>query len=198
MAVNQAETGRVLSKDEVHMVQTVFGNAVDCEKVRIFYRPYLPFHLQLDNTAITPNGNIYFKSAKADSDFAAASQAHKHWFMHEMVHVWQYQLGYPVLCKGLLLHVLSCGGMFYNPYAYRLQPLSSFSPSAARPLHSFNMEQQADIIADYFALQNGYNGISLSAVKHIEQYGLQAYQHMLQSTLAPFCADAQNLALLPS
>ncbi|UUZ53048.1 hypothetical protein LP419_29235 [Massilia sp. H-1] len=58
--------------------------------------------------------------------------------MHEMVHVWQYQLGYPVRLRGAVRVGLS--------YDYELAP--------DKHLSDFNMEAQGDLLADYFALKH--------------------------------------------
>ncbi|MBC7454584.1 MAG: Rhs element Vgr protein, partial [Massilia sp.] len=82
------------------MASRLFGDAIDYLAVRIFNRRYLPFGLQPKNCAMTPNGAIYFHKSCCLPDFAAGSEHARHWFMHEMVHVWQHQLGYPVRLRG--------------------------------------------------------------------------------------------------
>ena len=56
--------------------------------------------------------------------------------MHEMAHVWQHQLGYPVMWRGAVRIGLS--------YDYELSP--------DLRLCDFNMEAQAEVLADYFAM----------------------------------------------
>jgi hypothetical protein len=63
--------------------------------VRVHNDEFLPFDLQPDNTAMTPNGEIYFNPSRFKEDFSLSTPRDQHWLMHEMVHVWQYQLGYP-------------------------------------------------------------------------------------------------------
>ncbi len=117
------------------MASLVFGDAIDYTRVRIHGRRYMPF--QPKNCAMTPNGHLYFHASCFLADYAQASAAHQHWFLHEMVHVWQHQLGYPVRLRGAIRIGLS--------YAYRLH--------ADATLASFNMEAQGDVLADYFALK---------------------------------------------
>lgn len=119
------------------MVTRLFGDAVDCTKVRIFNRRYLPFGLQPRNCAMTPNGAMYFHQSCCLLDFSTGSIDARHWFMHEMVHVWQHQLGYPVRLRGAVRIGLS--------YRYELAP--------HKTLADFNMEAQGDLLADYFALK---------------------------------------------
>ena len=61
----------------------------------------------------------------------------QHLFLHEMMHVWQYQKGYAVKLRGLFSWAAN-----YH-YDLNLQSISSYS-----------MEQQASIVADYWLLIN--------------------------------------------
>lgn len=117
------------------MARTVFGDAIDYAKVRIIGRRYMPF--QPKNCAMTPNGSMYFHRSCVCADFAAAAIGEQRWFIHEMAHVWQHQLGYPVRLRGALRVGLD--------YHYRLRPGLS--------LADFNMEAQGDLLADYFVLR---------------------------------------------
>lgn len=128
---------RYLTAGETAMAQRLFGDAIDYPKVRIYNRRYLPFGLQPRNCAMTPNGAIYFHQSCCLLDFSKGSAAARHWFMHEIVHVWQHQLGYPVRLRGALRIGLS--------YRYELSP--------HKTLADFNMEAQGDLLADYFALK---------------------------------------------
>jgi len=119
------------------MASRLFGGAIDYSQVRIYNRRYLPFGLQPRNCAMTPNGAIYFHQSCCLLDFSTGSLAARHWFMHEMVHVWQHQLGYPVRLRGAVRIGLS--------YRYELAP--------HKTLADFNMEAQGDLLADYFALK---------------------------------------------
>jgi hypothetical protein len=119
------------------MARLVFGDAIDYARVRIFRRCYLPFGLQPAHCAMAPNGSIYFHPSCYLPNYAMADAPARHWFMHEMTHVWQHQLGYPVRLRGAIRIGLS--------YAYRLR--------AGATLSDFNMEAQGDVLADYFALK---------------------------------------------
>ena len=119
------------------MASTLFGAAIDYAKVRIHNRRYLPFGLQPKNCAMAPNGRLYFHHSCFLDDFSASSVHARHWFLHEMVHVWQHQLGYPVRLRGAVRIGLD--------YRYRLR--------AGATLADFNMEAQGDLLADYFVLK---------------------------------------------
>ncbi|MDL2358176.1 MAG: Rhs element Vgr protein [Pseudomonadota bacterium] len=126
---------RPLTAGEVAMASTLFGAAIDYARVRIHDRRYLPF--QPKHCAMSPNGSVYFHRSRCLADFAAGDVHAQHWFMHEMVHVWQHQLGYPVRLRGALRIGLD--------YRYRLR--------TGATLADFNMEAQGDLLADYFVLK---------------------------------------------
>ena len=126
---------RGLTAGETALARQLFGDAIDYAKVRIIGRRYLPF--QPKNCAMTPNGSMYFHRSFWCDDFAAAGVAGQRWFMHEMTHVWQHQLGYPVRLRGAVRIGLD--------YHYQLRPGSR--------LADFNMEAQGDLLADYFVLR---------------------------------------------
>lgn len=119
------------------MAKQAFSTSLDYAKVKVHNESYFPFGLQNSHTAVTPNGEIYFLPADYLPDFSLGQAWQKHWFIHEMVHVWQYQLGYPVSTRG----------------AIRLGLDYSYVFEAGKKLADYNMEAQGDIIADYFALK---------------------------------------------
>lgn len=148
------------------MAALLFGDAIDYARVRIHNRRYLPFGLQPRNCAMSPNGGIYFHKSCCLLDFSAGSLDARHWFMHEMVHVWQYQLGYPVRLRGAVRVGLS--------YDYELAP--------DKHLSDFNMEAQGDLLADYFALKH----MAAPAVLRQPHYAdsLALYEQVLAHFLA--------------
>ncbi|MBW8901374.1 MAG: Rhs element Vgr protein [Massilia sp.] len=126
---------RALTAGEIAMASTLFGDAIDYARVRIHNRRYLPY-LQPKNCAMSPNGSLYFHRSRCRDDFSLAPAHERRWFMHEMVHVWQHQLGYPVRLRGAVRIGLD--------YRYHLRPGAT--------LADFNMEAQGDLLADYFML----------------------------------------------
>lgn len=48
-----------------------------------------------------PNGEIYFPTGIFQTDFASAGIDKISLFMHEMVHVWQHQMGMWIKTRGL-------------------------------------------------------------------------------------------------
>ena len=98
---------RPLSEGETAMASLLFGDAIDYRRVRVYNRRYMPF--QPRNCAMTPNGSMYFHPSCFLPDYARGDPPAIHWFMHEMVHVWQHQLGYPVRLRGAFRIGLSYG-----------------------------------------------------------------------------------------
>ena len=72
-----------------------------------------------------------------------------HTFIHELVHIWQYeQYGSAYISEALWAQRWG-GGYDYGG----LDPLINYS--AGRGLSGFNFEQQADIIEDYYRWKTG-------------------------------------------
>jgi hypothetical protein len=124
---------------------------------------------------MTPNGSMYFHHSCFQSDYSLGSPAVIHWFMHEMVHVWQHQLGYPVRLRGAIRIGL--------PYHYALREGAS--------LADYNMEAQGELLADYFALKFLRNARIVRQRRPV--HALALYERVLAS----FLADPGSVANLP-
>jgi hypothetical protein len=165
--MRERKNGRSLTSGEIAMASLIFQDAIDYGAVRIYDRPYLWLGLQPKNVAMAPNGRIYFHRSRHLDDFSTASVAMRRWFIHEMVHVWQYQRGYPVKLRGALRIGLH--------YAYGLSP--------GRRLSDYNMEAQGELLADYFALKYLEQGQILSQPQYGDDIALY------EVVLADFLAD---------
>jgi hypothetical protein len=166
---------RVLTEGEIAMASLLFGDAIDYARVRVYSRRYLPFGLQPRDCAMTPNGHLYFHRSRCLLDFSTGSEQARHWFMHEMTHVWQHQLGYPVRLRGALRLGLS--------YRYRL--------SNERSLSDYNMEAQGDLLADYFVLKH------LNAPAAMHHQGGPDALGLFERVLAGFLANPSQRQHLP-
>lgn len=126
---------RALTEGEIAMARQVFGDSIDYKKVTLHNHVYpLTLGLQGAYTTIAPNGGIYFGRKQYREDFSSGDLRSQHLFIHEMTHVWQYQLGYPV---------------FWTRVP-RIWMSYDYDPDGSRRLHEYNMEKQGDILADYF------------------------------------------------
>lgn len=119
---------------EIQMAKEIFRDTIRYPKVWIHKGSYLPFGLQSMGTSMSPNGEMYFRK-EYSTDFSQANTRKKHVFIHELSHVWQYQHGMKVKLRGLVSWVAK--------YEYALD---------SWPLSTYGMEQQAQIIADYYIL----------------------------------------------
>ena len=165
---------RPLTADEIATASLLFCDAIDYSRVRIHSRRYMPF--QPRNCAMTPNGSMYFHKSCFLPDYMRGDPPVIHWFMHEMVHVWQHQLAYPVRLRGAFRIGLS--------YDYTLREDTT--------LADYNMEAQGDLLADYFMLKH---------LRRPEVMRQQRYRDSLalyERVLAGFLVDPGNVANLPS
>ena len=168
---------RPLTAGETAMCRLVFADAIDYSRVRVHNGEYLWFGLQDDDTAMTPNGELYFNPKHFKEDFSASVVSDRHWFMHEMVHVWQYQLGYSVRWNGLQRWKLK--------YSYSLE--------TDKRLGDYDMEQQGQILADYFVIHILDAPRAASSMEHQTPTGRQLYL----SVLADFLNDPASPDHLP-
>lgn len=164
---------RPLTEGEVALASLLFRDAIDYRRVRVHGRRYLPF--QPKNCAMTPNGHLYFHASCFLDDYAHASVTGLHWFLHEMAHVWQHQLGYAVRLRGGVRIGLS--------YDYDLAP--------GKTLADFNMEAQGELLADYFVLRHLNSSVSM------RQQRYAASLPLYEEVLAGFLADPGSVANLP-
>ncbi|WP_199782664.1 hypothetical protein [Cronobacter dublinensis] len=162
---------RSLTAGEVRMARSLFGDMINYGHVKVYKGSYFPFDLQDEGTAVTPNGNMYWPEPIFKEDFSLETPLNKNWFMHEFVHIWQHQMGMSVRTRGLISK--------YVNYHYSLPK--------EKTLADYRMEQQGNIIADYYTLINeGYNTWKdITSFEGIHGPDLLAkYQHTLQYFLA--------------
>jgi hypothetical protein len=164
---------RPLTVGETALASLLFRDAIDYKRVRIHARRYMPF--QPNNCCMTPNGSMYFHRSCFLDDYAQASATNQHWFIHELAHVWQFQLGYAVRLRGAVRVGLS--------YGYELVP--------GKTLADYNMEAQGDLLADYFALKH------LNSSASMRQHRYAGSLSLYEEVLAGFLADPSSVANLP-
>jgi len=133
------QLSRSLTPGEIALARSVFGDAIDYERVRMVRGKWWPF--QPKRSAMAPMGNIYFHPDGGGwaEDFSFQPLHAQGFFIHEMTHVWQAQRG----------------GRFFLPlarhpfckYRYELVP--------GRPFSRYGLEQQAEIVRHAFLLSKG-------------------------------------------
>jgi hypothetical protein len=164
------------------MAMMMFKGAIDYSQVRVHKRRYLPGS---GSNAMTPHGEIYFPAFAYQDDFSVQDKYKQVWFMHEMTHVWQYQLGYGVKQAGF--KIMLKGGYFKNknharPLAYQHSPHGDQN----QQMSDFNMEQQADIISRF------HGSIHLDMTDYSESLAFDA------CILREFLENPNNKKLLPT
>lgn len=117
----------------------MFREAIDYSRVRIIRKKWWPF--QPRDTAMAPTGNIHFHpdSPLWSDDFSAEPLGLQALFIHEMTHVWQSQT------RGRLFLPLMRHP--FCRYGYTVQD--------GRPFERYGLEQQAEIVANLFRMQQG-------------------------------------------
>lgn len=125
---------RLMTLGEIKMAKEIFRDTINYAKVWVHKGSYLPLGLQLQRVSMSPNGEMYFREDYRP-DFSRADRIRQHIFIHELSHGWQYQQGMNVKLRGV--------GSWAAKYDYALD---------SWPLSTYGMEQQAQIIADYFLL----------------------------------------------
>ena len=130
---------RPLTTGEIDLARSIFGSAIDYDRVRIVRGRWWPF--QPRGIVMAPTGNIHFHpdDSQWSDDFAGESLSLQGLFIHEMTHVWQSQKR----------------GRFYLPlmrhpfcrYAYQLRE--------GRRFDRYGLEQQAEIVRHRFLADRG-------------------------------------------
>lgn len=156
---------RSLTAEEIILAKSVFGDTIRYKEVQIFKVDWKP--LQDKDLVIAPNGNIYPGRDVYEENYALASDNMKHLFIHEMGHIWQSHIGQWVKTRAVIAH--TCGYLNdTNPYLYDIH--QAFGTKTVKmvgfngktvsnvmtvvsELSDYNMEAQAEIFADYWALK---------------------------------------------
>lgn len=168
---------RGLTTNEIVMARTVFGDGLNYKSIHVHSHGWWLFMgMQDRTTAVTPNGEMYFPKDIYKPDFTD-SDASRALFMHEMTHVWQHQMGYSVKFHGLT--VTSRGDAAYQ---YQLSPKSR--------LGDFNMEQQGNIIADYYMICVRKNPA--------DAYNPGMDADLLRKVVEPLVVNPRDKGLLPN
>ena len=144
-----APIDRPLTRAEIDLSRSVFGDAIAHDKVRIRLKKWIFF--QPKRTIMAPMGHIHFHpggSAYCD-DFSCASLSRQALFIHEMVHVWQYQQG---IFLPLKRHP-------FCRYDYAIKPGQRFG--------KYGIEQQAELVRHAFMLRQG---VKVPGAPSIETY----------------------------
>ena len=130
---------RPLTPGEIELARSIFEDAIDYSRIRLFHGKWWPLHPR--RAAMAPTGHIWFHPDGGgwSDDFSEETLSRQGFFIHELTHVWQSQKG----------------GRFYLPlmrhpfcrYSYRLEP--------GKPFSRYGIEQQAEIVRHRFLADRG-------------------------------------------
>lgn len=139
MTTEKTTRFRPLTSGEITLAQRIFGNSICYDKVGVTAGQFMPF--QPKGTAMAPDGNLYMYGCYHD-DFSQQPPMTQSHFIHEMAHVWQKQNG--------VLDPISSAVKLQLTYRFNYNAAYFYKLDSARDLTSYNMEQQATIVQDYF------------------------------------------------
>lgn len=126
---------RVLSKEEIELAKTVYGDSIDYARVRIDEAPKLVPARGV--AAYVGVNTINFVKEKTDT-----------LYIHELIHIWQYQnLGSIYIPRALRAQRTNEG--------YNYNGNEGLAFAEGQSILTFNYEQQGDIARDYFCILNG-------------------------------------------
>jgi hypothetical protein len=130
---------RNLTRGEIEMAKTVFGDAIDYSKVRLIEGKWWPFHPK--RAAMAPTGSIWFHPDGGgwSEDFSKEPLSLQGFFIHELTHVWQSQR------RGRFYLVLMRHP--FCRYDYVMEP--------GKPFARYGLEQQAEMIRQRFLADRG-------------------------------------------
>lgn len=179
---------RPLTSGEIEMAKKMFGNSVDYSKVKVHNGAYM---IGAGNNAMTPNGEMYFPEKFYQADYSANKDSDRAWFIHEMTHVWQYQLGFGVKWHGIKLQLK--GGYGYAPGQNRPRAYKyNVTADTNKTMADFNMEQQGDLVSDYF------DAVFLSDGGGQRHFVNVSHMPFLQKVLEKFLQNPSDSSLLPN
>ena len=132
---------RALTTGEMALAKRVFKDSLDYGKIKIHNEKYKFF--QPNESGMTPAGEIYIAGTQTyQADYSLARVRLRAFFIHEMTHVWQYQLNIlnPVTAAigESILNIFD----YDKAYNYELIP--------TKDLLKYRIEQQAQIVEDYY------------------------------------------------
>ena len=142
---------RPLTDSERRLARSVFGDAIDYDRVEVRNRTWAFF--QPRRVVMAPMGHLHFHPAGGlyCDDFCDTPLDRQGLFIHEMVHVWQAQT------RGTWYLVLMRWPT--DRYSYTLRP--------GWGLARYGLEQQAEIVRHYFLLSRG---VTVAGAPPIESY----------------------------
>ena len=144
--------GRRLTSGERGLAESVFGDAIDLDAIRLHHRKWFPFHPR--RAIMAPDGHIWVHPGGGlwRDDYAEATLSLQGLLIHELTHVWQAQQ------RGRWYLVLMRHP--FCRYAYDFRP--------GWPLERYGLEQQAEIVRHIFLLRRGHRAAAPAQLAELE------------------------------
>ena len=139
---------RSLTQEEIQLAKSLFKDSVRYEKVKIYNAKYVGF--QEDESGMTPFGEMWIVGIDTyRENYGIVEVRLQAFFIHEMVHVWQYQNNVLSVADSAIENIITYGPSSHNyqkAYEYKLEP--------HKDLMDYRMEQQGAIMENYYRLKN--------------------------------------------
>jgi len=128
---------RAMTDHEISVAKSIYGNQINYRRVRLDEYAYLGPRQQ----------SICYVSFYLINSWGKISDA---LLIHELVHIWQYeQMGAIYMPRALAAQMSHTGYDYGGLHGLRN------ALSMTGDLRTFNLEQQGDIVADYYRIRNG-------------------------------------------
>jgi hypothetical protein len=142
----RAVTNRSMTEWEIRQAKRVFGNAINYGSVTI-----------ADGSVSSKIASVggYARTIGNVINFPTGSSRSMAFMIHELTHVWQYQkTGVSYIAKALWAQVTE--GYSYSTDGKSAEDSLKDARAAGKTLYDYNLEQQGDIMSDYYGrLQRG-------------------------------------------
>lgn len=180
---------RRLTAGEIALAQTLFGDSIDYDAVRLHNRRLLPFGIQEKHQAMAYRSHTSFPRNAYSDDFSKETDAQKQSvFIHELVHVWQHQNRVLSTPREAARETLKHKFHYQQSYHYTLARNSD--------LTTYGFEQQAAIVQDYFLLTR--HGIAQSFKNRRRPgHNLQTLQENYEAVLKNFLQNPAYARRMP-
>ncbi|WP_293884115.1 vgr related protein [Sphingomonas sp.] len=132
-------SSRPLTAAEAALAFSVFGQAIDYDRVRLHNAKWIFFHPR--HTAMAPDGDIWFHPG-GDlycADFCEGHLSEQGLFIHEMTHVWQAHRS----------------GRWWLPMMRHPFCRYDYTITPGKPFGHYGIEQQAEIVRHAVQLRHG-------------------------------------------
>lgn len=134
-----------VTNEEIQFIDSFFGGTIHSNRVDLFENEELQ---RYSYVAQADRNNIHFR---ADLNYSENREFYRPLLIHELVHVWQWQHGFLFFALDNDLN---------NDYSYLLDIDQKFK--------DYGIEQQAELIQDYYILIELNNNVPLTCINCAE------------------------------